>query len=113
MYLYLAQCIYIKHNVSLFRTPEYDSWGEESEDEDERNPAAYYMPQPYPMPAYGYPGYDPQVAPPPPVVLGFPFPAYYPPPPVYKGKGKKGKKGTSHCLLPGSVAYIEMLLQVY
>ncbi|KAK3107319.1 hypothetical protein FSP39_011754 [Pinctada imbricata] len=80
------------HRKSNHGTPDYDSWGEESDD-DEGNPPGYFMPQPYPMPAYGYPAYEPPQGAPPPVVFGFPFPAYYPPPPAYKGKGKKGKKG--------------------
>ncbi|XP_052805906.1 uncharacterized protein LOC128235194 isoform X2 [Mya arenaria] len=49
------------------RSTDYDSWGEESDEEPDADPGAY-MPQPF---QYG----------PPPVVWGAPFPMFYPPPP--------------------------------
>lgn len=73
------------------QTPDYDSWGEDSED-DSGGEQNYYMPQPYPYPAYGYPAYQPlPQGPPPQVVFGAPFPIYYPPPPQYGYKNKRAR----------------------
>ncbi|XP_033758484.1 uncharacterized protein LOC117340818 isoform X1 [Pecten maximus] len=66
---------------------DYDSWGEESDDEEEHQQPQYYMPQPLP---YGYPTYVPPGGPQP-VVFGPPFPMYYPPPPQYRGKNRRSK----------------------
>lgn len=60
-------------SVYDYRNTDYDSWGEESDDDPEPEPGTY-MPQPYP---YG---------PPPQVVFGAPFPVYYPPPPPRRQK---------------------------
>lgn len=60
----------------FFRNTDYDSWGEESDEEPEPDPGTY-MPHPY---AYGQP---------PPVVFGAPFPVYYPPPPPVKRQKRR------------------------
>lgn len=79
------------HRRKKNRSPvdDYDSWGEESDDEPDvyNSKSQYYMPQPLP---YGYPTYVPPRGHQP-VVFGPPFPMYYPPPPPYRGKNKRSK----------------------
>lgn len=59
-----------------FSPPEYDSWGEETDDDEDDQ----LKPHPLPYPMYA----------PPNVVYGQPFPMYYPPPP--KGAGRHQKR---------------------
>lgn len=76
--------------LSLFRTTDYDSWGEESGSDLEYDDEDHdYQPQPYPYPypVYAYPHG------PPPVVYGAPFQGYYPPPPKVAHK-KEGRSKT-------------------
>lgn len=81
------------HRREKIKSPavDYDSWGEESDEEEEQQPQ-YYMPQPLP---YGYPAYVPPGGPQP-VVFGPPFPMYYPPPPQYRGKNRRSKDKRRH-----------------
>lgn len=75
------------------RTPEYDSWGEES-DEEWEDGLEHAMPLPYPYPILGYPAYHTSGGfHPPPIMYGNPFPVYYPPPPVYKERRKRKDGG--------------------
>lgn len=78
------------------RTPEYDSWGEES-DEEWEDRFEHVMPLPYPYPILGYPAFHTTDGfHPPPVMYGNPFPVYYPPPPVYKEKRKRRDGGVKN-----------------
>lgn len=72
MYIEFALGLWTYH----FRNTDYDSWGEESDEEPEPDPGAY-MPHPY------------QYGPPPQVVFGAPFPVYYPQPPMRRQKRRK------------------------
>lgn len=75
------------------RTPEYDSWGEES-DEEWEDGLEHVMPLPYPYPILGYPAYHTSGGyHPPPIMYGNPFPVYYPPPPAYKERRKRKDGG--------------------
>ena len=67
----------------FYRQSDYDSWGEETDSEDEED-QGQYMPQPYPM--QPYPG-------PPQVVFGAPFPMFYPPPPPQRRKLRDKGRG--------------------
>lgn len=60
----------------IYRNTDYDSWGEESDDEPDVDPG-HYMPYPH---AY---------AAPPQVVFGAPFPVYYPQPPPVKSQKRR------------------------
>ncbi|KAL4228739.1 hypothetical protein ACF0H5_011782 [Mactra antiquata] len=60
------------------RNTDYDSWGEESDDEPEVDPG-HYMPYPH------------QYSHPPQVVFGAPFPVYYPPPPPPVARKRRRK----------------------
>lgn len=72
--------VYKKH---VSRQSDYDSWGEESDSEDEED-QGQYMPQLYPM--QPYPG-------PPQVVFGAPFPMFYPPSPPQRRKLRDKGRG--------------------
>lgn len=67
------------------RNTDYDSWGEESEGDEDEEPGQY-MPQPYPY----------QVQPYPQVVFGAPFPVFYPPPPPPARNRRKSKQNENN-----------------
>ncbi|XP_048258055.1 uncharacterized protein LOC124113541 isoform X2 [Haliotis rufescens] len=66
----------VKPRKAFVNPPEYDSWGEETDDDEDDQ----LKPHPLPYPIYA----------PPNVVYGQPFPMYYPPPP--KGAGRHQKR---------------------
>ncbi|XP_060552983.1 uncharacterized protein LOC132714204 isoform X5 [Ruditapes philippinarum] len=65
------------------RHTDYDSWGEESDDEPDVDPG-HYMPYPH------------QYAAPPQVVFGAPFPVFYPPPPPPAKSQRKRRQKTEN-----------------
>lgn len=71
----------------IYRNTDYDSWGEESDDEPDVDPG-HYMPYPY------------QFAAPPQVVFGAPFPVYYPPPPPPVKSQRRRKPKTENDYSP-------------
>ncbi|XP_041372596.1 uncharacterized protein LOC121385871 [Gigantopelta aegis] len=66
-----------KHAFLHARTPDHDSWGEESDESDDEDDV------PHPLPFHA------QYVTPAPVMFGPPFPVYYPPPP--KGASRTGR----------------------
>lgn len=91
--------MFTSFTICIHRTPDYDSWGEESSDDDDylddndeeekiepvrkknrhRNSVSKkYKPQPYPPNMYLHPQ----------VIYGAPYSLYYPPPPAGTRKSK-------------------------